>query len=743
MKSLKHKLKKIIIVSNRLPLKVEKNEQSIVFTPTSGGLATGLKSIHESDNALWIGWPGVSKEELNETQVDQIQKSLREMNFKPVHLDNEQVENFYLGLSNKSIWPLFHYFKQNVVFDENQWNAYVQVNEQFAQAIIEEIKPGDTLWVHDYQLMLVPKLIRQKVPDVTIGFFLHIPFPSIEIFRIFPKRREILSGLIGADLIGFHTYDYERHFLSSVKRILHLEVNFNTINNEGREVVVNTFPMGIDFEKFQAVSKTHSEIDKSQYGEIRKQLSSHREHTNGKLILSIDRLDYTKGILNRIEAFEIFLQRFPEYHEKIRLVMVIVPSRSEVSHYKQLKKKTDESIGRVNGLFSTVNWTPIWYYYRSFEFNDLIDLYRECEIGMVTPLRDGMNLVAKEFLATKIDSKGILILSELAGASKELHHALLVNPFDTLSLSDAIHEAINMGNAEQVERNKPMRERIRRYDIHEWSKRFMKELGAISERVSEDQTVKIKSKEQNTILQSFNLAKNRLLLLDYDGTLTGFHVNHKKAIPSEKLLKTIKVLSENNSTNVVIISGRSSDFLEKHFGHLYIDLIAEHGHLIRTKGTSKWKEKNISSNDWMPHILPIMQQFADNTPGTFVEIKKNSLVWHYRKTDPELGIIKSEELKTILSSMISNEVHLMNGDKIIEIVSSSVNKGTAAIERLDGSNYDFILAAGDDITDEDMFNYLPPRAINIKVGLKDTVAKYRIADPIAMVDFLEQLTHSF
>ena len=591
--------------------------------------------------------------------------------------------------------------------------------------------------------MLVPKLIRQKVPDVTIGFFLHIPFPSFEIFRIFPKRREILSGLIGADLIGFHTYDYERHFLSSVKRILHLEVNFNTINNEGREVVVNTFPMGIDFEKFQAVSKTHSEIDKSQYGEIRKQLSSHREHTNGKLILSIDRLDYTKGILNRIEAFEIFLQRFPEYHEKIRLVMVIVPSRSEVSHYKQLKKKTDESIGRVNGLFSTVNWTPIWYYYRSFEFDDLIDLYRECEIGMVTPLRDGMNLVAKEFLATKIDSKGVLILSELAGASKELHHALLVNPFDALSLSDAIHEAINMSDAEQVERNKPMRERIRRYDIHEWSKRFMKELGAISERVSEDQTVKIKSKEQNTILQSFNLAKNRLLLLDYDGTLTGFHVNHKKAIPSEKLLKTIKVLSENNSTNVVIISGRSSDFLEKHFGHLYIDLIAEHGHLMRTKGTSKWKEKNLSNNDWMSHILPIMQQFADNTPGTFVEIKKNSLVWHYRKTDPELGIIKSEELKTILSSMISNEVHLMNGDKIIEIVSSSVNKGTAAVERLDSSNYDFILAAGDDITDEDMFHYLPPRAINIKVGLKDTVAKYRIVDPIAMVDFLEQLTHSF
>jgi trehalose 6-phosphate synthase/phosphatase len=735
-------LKKIIIVSNRLPLKVEKNEKSIVFTPTSGGLATGLKSIHESDNALWIGWPGVEKEELDDSQLDEIQQSLREMNFKPVHLSDKQVEDFYLGLSNKSIWPLFHYFKQNVVFDENQWNSYVQVNEQFAQSIIEEISPGDTLWVHDYQLMLVPELIRKQVPDVTIGFFLHIPFPSYEIFRIFPKRQEILSGLIGSDLIGFHTYDYQRHFLSSIKRILHLEVNFNTINNKGREVIVNTFPMGIDFEKFDAVSKAHDKTDPNEYGEVRKQLISHREHTDGKLILSIDRLDYTKGILNRIEAFELFLKRHPEYHEKIRLVMVIVPSRSEVSHYKQLKKKTDESIGRVNGLFSTVNWTPIWYYYRSFDFNDLIDLYKECEIGMVTPLRDGMNLVAKEFLATKIDSKGVLILSELAGASKELHHALLVNPFDTLSLSETIHEAINMSEPEQIDRNKLMRERIRRYDIHEWSKRFMNELNEISDLTPEDQTVRVTTKEQNTIIQSFKSSKNRLLLLDYDGTLTGFHVNHLKAVPSERLLKSLKVLSDDSSTHIAIISGRSSDFLEKYFGHLPIDLIAEHGHLTHLKNSSEWKEKNVSSEEWISHVLPVMQQFADNTPGTFVEIKKNALVWHYRKTDPELGIVKSEELKTILSSMISNEVHLMNGDKIIEVVSSSVNKGVAALDRLDSSDYDFVLAAGDDITDEDMFNYLPPESINIKVGPKDTSAKYRIVDSNAMIRLLENLAES-
>jgi trehalose 6-phosphate synthase/phosphatase len=735
-------LKKIVIVSNRLPLKVEKNEQSIVFTPTSGGLATGLKSVHQNGNALWIGWPGLTKEELSPAQLKETDAALNELRFKAVHLDQAQVEDFYLGLSNKSIWPLFHYFKQNVVFDQQQWEAYQQVNEQFAQAVADEVSPGDTIWVHDYQLLLLPDLIRQKIPDVTIGFFLHIPFPSYEIFRIFPKRQEILKGLMGSDLIGFHTYDYQRHFVSSVKRILHLEVNFNAIINKGREVIVNTFPMGIDFEKFESVSKAHDEIHPSDFSELRKQFATHRSQTDGKLLLSIDRLDYTKGILNRIEAFELFLERYPEFHEKIRLVMVIVPSRSEVSHYKALKKKTDESIGRVNGLYSTVNWTPIWYYYRSFDFEDLIDLYKGCEVAMVTPLRDGMNLVAKEFLATKLDAKGVLILSELAGASKELHHALLVNPFDTYALSDAIYEALKMSEEEQVERNQPMRERIKRYDIHAWSKRFIDELNQIAESEPEEQTIRIRAKEKEQLIGVYKSAKKRLLLLDYDGTLTGFHVNHQKAVPSDEVLDALERLSQDPSNHVAIISGRPPDFLEKHFGHFEIDLIAEHGHLTREKGSSAWKEKNLSSDDWISHILPVMQQFADNTPGTFVEIKKNALVWHYRKTDPELGIVKSEELKTILGSMISNEVHLMNGDKIIEVVSSSVNKGTAAVERYNTESFDFVLAVGDDVTDEDMFTYLPASTVTIKVGNKPTAAHYRVADSTVFIEFLGLLSRA-
>ena len=728
-------MKKIVIVSNRLPVKVEKNKESLFFSPTSGGLATGLKSFHEDGNALWIGWPGINREELVETEEIKFTKSLIEKRYKPVHLTKSQVDDFYLGLSNESIWPLFHYFKQNVLFDLGTWNTYKEVNQLFADSIIEEIQPGDTVWIHDYQLLLVANIIRQKVPGVTIGFFLHIPFPSYEIFRIFPKRQELLEGLLGADLIGFHTFDYQRHFVSSVKRILHHEVNFNRIILKNREVLVDTFPMGIDFEKFERVSQSIELQSRKEDSELRKQIANHRSGSGGQLILSIDRLDYTKGILNRIEAFELFLKRHPEYHGKIRLVMIIVPSRSEVPHYQKLKKQTDESIGRVNGEYSTINWTPIWYYYRSFEFEDLISLYKSCEIAMVTPLRDGMNLVAKEFLATKLDAKGTLILSELAGASKELHNALLVNPFDIDQLAETIYEALNLSEPEQVERNTPMRQRIKRYDIHAWAKRFMETLINKEQEHHQEPTIKINSTVKETITKAYNSALNRLILLDYDGTLTGFHTNHHKAIPSHKLLNALEKLSKNN--DLAIISGRAPDFLEKHFGHLSIDLIAEHGHIRKLKGETTWAEQNRSNNEWVAHLLPVMQQFADNTPGTFVEIKRNALVWHYRKTDPELGIVKSEELKTILASMVSNEVHLMSGDKIVEVVSSSVNKGTAALERYHSSDYDFVLVAGDDVTDEDMFTYLPSKnTFSIKVGNKLTSANYRIEDSNQMIDLL-------
>ena len=734
-------MSKYIIVSNRLPVKIEKLKNQWNFTPTSGGLATGLKTVHENGKSLWIGWAGISAEEIEENDYKALFKELIQQNYKPIPLTENEIDDFYLGLSNKCIWPLFHYFKQYVEFDETQWASYVAVNQKFANAILEEIEAGDKVWIHDYQLLLVPEMVKSVRKDVTIGFFLHIPFPSFEIFRIFPKRDELLNGMLGADLIGFHTYDYQRHFISSVKRHLHLQVNYNIVKQAEREIIVDTFPMGIDFEKFENTAIKHRTVKSEDFSPFRTELERHKATNEGKIILSIDRLDYSKGVINRIKSFEHFLEHYPEYQEKVRLVMVSVPSRTNVSHYKKLKRDTDEIIGRVNGKFATVNWTPIWYYYRSFDFDDLIDFYCLSDIAMVTPLRDGMNLVAKEYLATRVDNKGVLILSELAGASKELHQSLTVNPFDIRGLSESIYEAINMPEEEQQERNIELRERIRRYNVTFWSDNFLERLSAIDIDNQFHKSIRLTAAISDGLVKEYKAAQKRLLLLDYDGTLVKFHKMRNKALPTKQVLNLINELSENPSNQLVIISGRPMSFLEKVFTNKEITLVAEHGHFIKYAQSEVWVDKHLTNNDWMSHILPILQQFTDNTPGTLIEKKTNSLVWHYRKTDPELGVNKAEELKTVLSSMISNEISIMDGNKIIEIIPAGINKGIAAFDLFSSQEYDFVLVAGDDVTDEDMFEKLSENINSIKIGHKQTAAKYTVGSSDNLIDILNNFTN--
>tara|TARA_B100000287_G_scaffold428413_1_gene479780 strand:- start:3052 stop:4800 length:1749 start_codon:yes stop_codon:yes gene_type:complete len=581
-------------------------------------------------------------------------------------------------------------------------------------------------------------MIKEIKPEVTIGFFLHIPFPSFEIFRIFPKREDLLNGILGSDLIGFHTFDYQRHFLSSVKRILNLDVNYNVIYHQGREIEVNTFPMGIDFKKFEKASYDNIQKSGLESSELKKQINVHKLENRGKLILSIDRLDYTKGIINRLLAFERFLDNNKEYHDKVRLVMLAVPSRSEVSQYKILKRQTDEVVGRINGKFATVNWTPVWYYYRSMDFENLIDLYVSSDIAMITPLRDGMNLVAKEYLATRVNNDGVLILSELAGASKEIPQALLVNPFDIEELSESIKTAIEMPLKEQKERNIISRNRIERYDIEKWSSSFMKNLKDHAFNLGTSKVKLINSKIAKQIETSYRNSNKKLLLLDYDGTLINFHKNPEKAIPSTEVLKLIEKLNSNHNTDIVIISGRSQKFMDKYFSSSNIILIAEHGLFVKNNEDS-WKKKKGLTIEWKEHLLPILNTFTDNTPGTFIEHKTNSVVWHYRKADPELGKTRSIELKTVLQSLLPNGLSLLDGNKIIELVSSDINKGVAALDILNKKKYDFILAAGDDVPDENMFTSLPENSYKIRIGKKKTSANYFLRKSEDLIKLLSLL----
>jgi trehalose 6-phosphate synthase/phosphatase len=730
---------KNIIVSNRLPVQAQKGNDSWSFTPTSGGLATGMKSVHQEGDSLWVGWPGISSDILDKKSKNQITQDLAENQLYPVFLNEDELDNFYFGFSNKCLWPLFHYFIEYHQFDNKQWEYYIQVNQKFADAVLEVIEDGDIVWVHDYQLMLCPQMIKDVNPEVTIGFFLHIPFPSFEIFRIFPERERLLNGLLGSDLIGFHTYDYERHFLSSVKRILNFEVNFNIILHHGREIVVNTFPMGIDYKKFEGAAVENLKNNSLESSELKKQISAHKLENKGKLILSIDRLDYTKGVVNRLLAFERFLDTYPEYHHKIRLVMLAVPSRSKVSQYQQLKRQTDEVVGRINGKFATVNWTPVWYYYRSMQFENLIDLYVSSDVAMITPFRDGMNLVAKEYLATRVENDGVLILSELAGSSKELPQALLVNPFDIEQLAQSIKTAIEMPLKEQQERNTISRKRIRRYDIDKWSSNFMNALNEVANKESSSQVQLVNTAVSTKITQAFSKAKNKLLLLDYDGTLVGFHENPNKAVPTETLLNLLEDLSKKEGIDVVIISGRPHEFLEQYFAHLNITLVAEHGLFLKNPST-EWNEKKGMSGEWKEHLLPVLDTFTDNTPGTFIEHKKNSLVWHYRKADPELGIARSVELKTVLSSLLPNDLTLLDGNKVLELVPANINKGVVALDIFNSKDYDFVLVAGDDVTDENMFMNLPSEVFKIKVGKKKTVADYFIRNYTNFISLLSKLS---
>ncbi len=718
---------KTIIISNRLPVQLQISNGTINAVPSVGGLATGMKSVHSSSNSLWIGWSGLTDEEIPDELAPKIDKALAEHGSSKVRLTKDEVDGFYFGFSNRTIWPLFHYFLEYSEFELNSWNIYKAVNQKFADAIIEKADEDDTIWIHDYQLMLVPQMVKEKKPDISIGFFLHIPFPSYEIFRTLPWREEVLLGLLGADLIGFHIYDYERHFLSSVRRLLGLEVSFNDIYIEDRVVKVDSFPMGIDYKKFNDAAKKHGKNKAAEQSELQQRLNTHKKSDpDAKFLLSIDRLDYSKGIAKRLNAFEYFLNKYPQYKEKVRLIILAVPSRSNVPQYQLLKREIDELVGRINGELSTVSWTPIWYFYRSMPFENLIDLYTSCDIAWLTPIRDGMNLVAKEYIATRIDKTGVLILSEMAGSANEMNESLLINPNNFEQISDAIFKAINMPIKEQQERNSHLQKRLKRYNVEKWANSFMNSLKAQKERDAENVSKRLTERRLDSILKDYAKAKKRLLFLDYDGTLSSFHTDPQKAGPDEELYQLLDKISAQKNTDLYLVSGRDKDTFTRWFLPKKYNMIVEHGVWISQSGEKFRMLENVKNN-WMDKIRPVLESFVDRTPGSFIEEKNYSLAWHYRKTDPDFGNLRATELNTVLTSLIANDdLSVLNGNKVMEIKSSNVNKGRATVRVLGESEYDFVFAIGDDWTDEFMFEELPANTVTVKVGRHKTAAKYYV-----------------
>lgn len=735
-------MNKTIIVSNRLPVDLRFENDTLVANASIGGLATGMKSVHSQGNGVWIGWSGLTEEEIAPEQGVLVDRALENEKCVRVPLTSKDIDNYYYGFSNKALWPLFHYFQSYTQFELIHWESYKEVNQKFADVVAAHAEIGDTVWVHDYQLLLLPELIRQIRPDLTIGFFLHIPYPSYELFRTCPWRDELLRGLLGADLIGFHTYDYVRHFISTAARIAGLDIRFNEITYGERTIKVDFFPMGIDYDRYHGAAVEHATRPEESKSELMRNIEQHNtSYADGRLILSIDRMDYTKGIPNRIKAFEYFLNKYPEYIGKVRLVMLAVPSRENVPQYQQLKRETDELVGRINGWLATVNWTPIWYFYRSMPFDDLIDLYIASDVALITPIRDGMNLVAKEYIATRTNGKGVLILSEMAGASKELHEALLVNPNNFEQVAESLKYALDMPAEEQKSRLDSLQSRISRYNVERWAAAFMDSLLTTKNVAPASLSKRLNAGHIDTIYSQYKNAAKKLLLLDYDGTLVGFRNIPADASPDAALYALLDSLAADSTTELAIISGRDRATLENWFGHKKYTLITDHGVWLRKK-EKEWASLERLKTDWKEKIRPIMESFTDSTPGTFVEEKDYSLAWHYRRADTDLGSLRTMELKHVLTALLANNsLSVLEGNKVLEVKSSSVNKGRAAARVTAEDGYDFILSIGDDWTDEYMFEELPDTAHTIKVGTQNTAARYYVNDIEEVRKILQRLAN--
>jgi len=722
-------MQRLLIVSNRLPLTIQEKKGDLHVEPSVGGLATGLSSWYKSSNSIWIGWAGIGRKKIK-GEKDIMARLLSE-NCHPVSLSQQDVEAYYHGFCNRTIWPLFHYFPLYAEYSEDFWQAYERVNTAFANVVAGIARPNDIIWIHDYHLMLLPKLLRERLPKATIGFFLHIPFPSFEIFRLLPWRKQILEGLLGADLAGFHTYDYTGHFLDSVHRLLGYEVAMGQTTVADRVVRADAFPMGINYEQFSSVAQDpQAQAERKRF---------HKKLGDCRVILSVDRLDYTKGIPQRLEAFSLFLDRNPKFVRKVILVLLVVPSRTRVEHYIQLKKQLDGLVGEINGKYGTIGWMPVWYLYRSLPFHPLAALYSLADVALVTPLRDGMNLVAKEYTTTKTDGKGVLILSETAGAAQELGEAIIINANNQEEIVQALEKALEMPEQEQIERNRIMQKRLRRYDVVRWANEFMDKLLYTKKLQREMEEKGLTSEMQRKLASDFQESDKALLLLDYDGTLVPFAPRPAEAMPGANLLRLLEKLNKNPRTEVVLISGRDKDTLEEWFGGLDVGLVAEHGVWIKEKGGG-WETIETLTSEWKEEVHPILESWVDRTPGSFIEEKEFSLVWHYRKANPRLGELRARELINNVSNTIANlNLQVLEGSKVVEVKNTGINKGRAALRWISREKWDFILALGDDWTDEDTFKALPSTAWSIKVGFGASAARFSLSSPSKATSLLSKM----
>ncbi|KAG0262815.1 Trehalose-6-P synthase/phosphatase complex synthase subunit [Mortierella polycephala] len=759
---------RLLVVSNRLPVTITKDASGAYqYKMSSGGLVSALSGLKRMMKFTWIGWPGLNIPEEDRALVQR--ELLEKYSCMPVFIDDEIADMHYNGFSNSILWPLFHYHPGEISFNEDDWGAYQQANTLFAKTITEIVRDGDLVWVQDYHLMLLPKLLREEVnghhdgngpvKNIKIGFFLHTPFPSSEVYRILPVRKEILLGVLNSDLIGFHTYDYARHFLSSCTRILGLSTMPNGVDFEGRYAHVGTFPIGIDPEKF---------AEGLQQSTVVNRIQTLRERFKGvKLIVGVDRLDYIKGVPQKLHALEVFLSEHPEWIGKVVLVQVAVPSRQDVEEYQNLRAVVNELVGRINGMYGTIEFQPIHFLHKSVNFEELVALYAVSDVCLISSTRDGMNLVSYEYICCQQENHGVMILSEFAGAAQSLNGSIIVNPWNTGELANAIFEAVTMPEDTRKSNHQKLFRYVNKYTAAYWGLSFVNELRRVSEEFDHRMALP-KLTIQHVLQARQRSTKAKVVFFDYDGTLTATHKLPEFANPASHIIHNLQALAAQPNTYVYILSGRDRKHLDSWFGNCGVGLSAEHGcfykhpadepvKLVKDAGNGWFRSVDQVDASWRETIRPLFKHYTERTPGSFIEEKEINMTWHYREADPEFGTWQATELQVNLEKLLAHmALSIILGNKTLELRPSSIDKSTSVKAILkdiqaDVGPVDFILCVGDGKTDEAVFsclgmeNIVGPEiedVITCTVGQKQTEAKFYLADVPEVESLLEDMAKS-
>lgn len=718
---------RLIVASTRLPVTMSKRQGGWDVRTSTGGLVTALKSVADQRTFTWLGWPGTH---VTESEQSAVTRRLKKEGCVPVFLTKSDIEGHYEGFSNRVLWPLFHGLPERAHFNMHAWNTYKRVNARFADAILEHAQPEDVVWVHDYQLALVPEMLRRRNVHSPVGFFLHIPFPSAENYRTLPARDEILRGLLGADLLGFHAYEYVSHFRRACLRILGVESEPDVIRLPARRVHLGVLPIGIDPEEIQKMTESPEALE--QYRTVRE------TYRDKKIIVGVDRLDYTKGIEKKFLAFEELLRAHPKWRDSAVLIQVAAPSRESVDEYKQLKRDVDELVGRINGKYSTASNTPIVYINQSVPRIRLAGLYRAADVALITPVRDGMNLVALEYVAARGREAGTLILSEFAGAAHLLAGARLVSPYNINQVAETLFDALEQ-EPDPVG-FEHMLEFVTENTSMIWAKRFLDRLDAtMAERRSLAVRLRI---ERSPAVEKLKNKKKRLMLLDYDGTLRPHQMKPRAAIPDDRIRRVLGQLAQ--LATVYLVSGRSGDILDEWLGDLGLGMVCEHGFAVKHPN-GEWHVRRNVSGPGLRRIEPLLQEFVKRTPGSSIERKRSSLAWHYRAADPEYGVFQANELFSLLEDALKRRPYsVLRGSRVIEVRHENATKGHATEEILKRhADAEVLFCAGDDRTDEEMMEAIPrawrAKAVTCWVGQRNAVADFWVDNSDELLNELEAL----